>query len=82
MLCFPSMLVNAAEEADLPVPPDPENFKPERWPHFALFCSVQLNRPMMNPGEHFDNAKVIAKFRVSQLEKLTWKDLIKAGLKI
>lgn len=79
MLAFPGMLVDAAKEAGIPVPEDPGNFDPEQFPRFQLFCAAQLCRSI-RPGEHWENAKVVAKVPEDRLKTITWSELIDMGL--
>jgi hypothetical protein len=78
MLAFPSMLVSAAENAGMTVPPDPDVFDADAFPHFQVFCLTQLCRSC-EPGEHWDNAKVIAS--IEDIKSATLMDLIAAGLR-
>lgn len=77
MLAFSSMLVSAAKKAGMAVPPDPDEFDADSFPHFQVFCLVQLGRAC-RPGEHWDNAKVIAS--IPDIKSATLMDLITAGL--
>ena len=80
-MVFPSMLTPAAEEAGMPFPPDPDNFEPEDFPHFHIFCSVQLCRAM-EWTEHWDNAKVLVKIPEEELKTLTLEGLLEKGLRV
>ena len=79
MITFPDMLVKAAEEAGMKVPPDADNFAPEQFPHFHVFCNVQLCRAI-RWGEHWNNAIVVAAVPEADLKKVTVADLIGRGL--
>jgi len=81
MLIFPGMLVSAAEKVGMAVPPDPEEFVTEEYPHFRVFCNAQLGRAM-NPGEHWDNAEIIAKIPDDEILKVTLEGLIAKGFHI
>lgn len=80
MLAFPSMLTSAAEQAGMKFPSDPDDFSPEEFPHFQVFCSVQLGRRMNDLSEHWDNAKVIAAIPDEEIKKVSLDDLIDRGL--
>lgn len=80
MLAFPSMLTSAAEQAGMKFPSDPDDFSPEEFPHFQVFCSVQLGRRMNHLSEHWDNAKVIAAIPDEEIKKVSLDDLIDRGL--
>lgn len=79
MMLFPSMLINAAQKAGMAVPPNPEAFDAEAFPHFHVFCLLQLGRPV-SWGEHWENAKIIAAIPVENLETMTLEDFISKGL--
>lgn len=78
MLVFNSQLVSAAEDADIPVPKNPDCFDAMKYPRFELFCKAQLGRPM-SPGAQFENAKVIARIPEEALTKATAVDLVGFG---
>jgi hypothetical protein len=82
MIAFPGMLIPAAESAGMKVPPNPEEFKAENFPHFQVFCNVQLGAPMPYPVAVWDNAKVIASVSDAKITKITHKELKKLGLAI
>jgi len=80
MMAYPGMLVGAAEKAGMKVPPDPDGeWKVEEFPHFNIFCTVQLGR-RIRWGEHWDNAKVVAAIPEDKLKTITLMELIEAGL--
>lgn len=80
MMVYPGMLTAAAEKAGMKVPPDPDGeWKAEEFPHFNIFCNVQLGR-RIRWGEHWENAKVVAAIPEDKLDTVTLMDLIEAGL--
>ena len=79
MLAFPGMLVSAAEKAGMKVPKNPDNFDMELYPHFQILCTSQLCRPMVH-GEHWENAKIIAKIPEDEIMIITFKDLRELGV--
>lgn len=79
MMCYPGMLVSAAEKAGMKVPKDPDNFDAKVYPHFNIFCNVQLNRAI-RWGEHWENAEVVAKIPDGKLKTITLAELIDMGL--
>lgn len=81
MLAFPGMLVEAAKQAGMKVPKDPDDFKPEKFPHFQVFCNVQLGRAMTSWTEHWDNAKVVAKVPEKEITTIKMPKLIEMGLR-
>lgn len=61
MLVFAGMIAKAAQDAGMKVPDNPDgDWSPKEYPHFHVFCNVQLARPMVSPGEHWENAKIVA----------------------
>lgn len=82
MLAFPSMILNAAEQAGMKTPEldNEDEFDRNEFPHFAVFCAVQLCRPMISLGEHWDNAKVIADIPDEEIRSVTLEDLLSRGL--
>ena len=80
MMAFPGMLVDAATQAGMAVPLDPDRFSNNDFPHFFVFCQLQLGRRMAW-DEHWENAKVIAQIPVEELKKLTLEGFIARGLR-
>ena len=80
MIALPSVLANTADKAGIIVPEDPDNFDPEDYPHFYVFCCVQLGKAMKDPAEHFFNAKIIADLTEEQVKAVTLNELISKGL--
>ena len=84
MLIHPSMLFSAADEAGMKRPSSidddaDEPFDRNEYPHFAVFCALQLCRPMQ-PGEHWENAKIIAEMTENQVKNLTYPRAQELGL--
>lgn len=82
MLAFPGMLVDAASKAGMKVPPDPDKFPKKEFPHFEVFCIMQLGKSMRTPGEHYENAKVIASISDDEIFKVTISDIVKRGFSV
>lgn len=80
MIVFAGMLASAAEKAGITVPPDPDDFVPDDFLHFYIFCLVQLARPLSNWNEHWDNAKVIASLTPEECKTVTLEQLMDLGL--
>lgn len=76
------MLVSAAEKAGIAVPNDPKDFDAEEFPHFHIYCNVQLGASLPYPTAHWHNAEVVASVPTSEIMKVTLIDLIKLGLSI
>lgn len=80
MIIMARGLVNAALAAKMWVPRDPESFDPEKFPHWEVFCIVQLGKPMITPNEHFENAKVVASVPKEKIKEIKLIELIELGL--
>jgi len=78
MLAFPSMITQAASQAGMKVPDDPDNFVPDDFPHFHVFCNCQLGQPM-SPGAHWENAKVIVAIPEADLRTITFDQILEKG---
>lgn len=80
MLILPSMLLEAAEKAGIKVPPGnvDKDFDADEYPHFAVFCNAQLCR-RMQPGEHWENAVVIAAIPDAEIKTISMKGLMARG---
>lgn len=86
MLVFPSMLLGACDLERIPRP-DREDLDDielseiaEDFPHFYVFCSVQLCRPLSYWGEHWENAKVISSIPDDKIREITLEELLDMGL--
>lgn len=60
MFAFPGMLIGAAEKAGMKVPEDADNYEKEDYPHFWVFCTLQLGVPIEQWDAPWHNANVIA----------------------
>jgi hypothetical protein len=83
MLMFPGMIADAARAAGMKVPDEPDidgSWDPNDYPHFYVFCGVQLCRPI-EWGEHWENARVVAQVRENELRVITLEELISRGLR-
>ncbi len=76
------MLVNPAREAGISVPDDPENYDTEVYPHWNVYCSVQLGSPMPNWSCHWENARVVSHVPLSEITSITLEQLLERGLQI
>ena len=83
MITKPIMLVEAATTAGISVPNDVDEYDSEQnredYPHFYVFCQLQLGKPMRDPGEHWENAKVVASVPKELIREVTIEDLLEAG---
>jgi hypothetical protein len=82
MIIFPSELVGPAKEAGISVPPDPDNYKPEDFVRFNIFCKMQLGQTMPNDHAHWDNAKIIARIPKEKLKTININELIDMGFQV
>lgn len=84
MIAFPSMLVKPAKAAGMETPLDPGTWEDEKdnFPHFFVFCAVQLGARMPSPNSHWHNAEVIAQISDEEILTVTLEDLIARGLSI
>lgn len=84
MVAFPGMLVNAATKAGIKIPEDTDNWEKSKdeFPHFFVFCVLQLGSSMPWAGVLFDNAKVIAGFDESEILTKTGQDILDAGFAV
>ncbi|RJQ30280.1 hypothetical protein C4565_00415 [Candidatus Parcubacteria bacterium] len=81
-LFFPEMLVEPAKKAGMKVPKDVDNYDQEKYPHFFVYCTMQLGTPMPFPGCHWDNAKIVASIPVDKIKKVTVFDLKEMGFAV
>ncbi len=86
MLAFPEMLRSAALKANMSIPDvaveaDELDAIRNEYPHFWVFCQLQLCRPI-EWGEPWENAKVIAGIPEDKLKIMTMEDFIKAGVRM
>lgn len=82
MLAFPEMIEPAAKNAGISVPNDLENYDKNDYPHWFIFCQLQLGAPMPHCQAHFENAKVIADIPTENLKTMTVDDFDDAGVVI
>ena len=78
MIAFPSMIVDAAKNAGIKIPSDLDDFDKNEFPHWYVFCALQLGRPM-RPGAQWDNAKVLAELSEDKIKSMTFEDFEQAG---
>lgn len=86
MLVFEVMIAKAAAEAGMKVPPgdqlDTEQWEDNDYPHFRVFCNIQLCRAISRPDQHWDNAKVIKQIPEEEIRQVTLKDLAQRGVEL
>lgn len=84
MIAFPGMLAKAATLAGISIPDNVDKFEEyvELYPHFYVFCLMQLGQSMPYPGVHFDNARIIAECTEDEIVVITPNELIDRGFQI
>jgi hypothetical protein len=82
MIAFDEMLVKPAEEAGIKVPSDLENYDANEYPHWKVFCNVQLGSPMPNWTAHWENAKMVAGVSTDKIKTIKMSELMELGLQI
>lgn len=76
MIAFRGMLLEPARQAGMKVPEDADNFNYDEYPHFAVYCAIQIGAPMPHWGVHFDNAKTVAGIPEDKVRTITWEELL------
>jgi hypothetical protein len=82
MLAFPGMLVDAAKQAGIKTPPNPDDFSKvkDEYPHFYVFCELQLGHTLYNGmTSHWDNAKIIADIPDDKIRTITCGEIYNLG---
>lgn len=76
MIVFPGMLLGPAEKAGIKTPADADNYDANEYTHFAVFCNLQLARPM---SCHWTNAKIIATIPEDKIKTITVEEILEMG---
>jgi hypothetical protein len=81
MIAFPTILASYAKEAGMTVPEDPDKFMEQReqFPHFAVYCLLQLGTSMPNALSARTNADVIAALSAEEIKTMTLADFEARG---
>jgi hypothetical protein len=90
MICIPEMLAQVASEAGIKVPEhmlrrgldEPRGWNPKEYPHWSVYCNMQLGAPMPTPGCHFENAKIVAAIPDAEIGSLTYDAVIARGFQV
>lgn len=82
MVAFKGMLVTPAKRAGISVPDDLDCFNSADYPHWIVFCEIQLGAAMPTPTAHWDNAKIIASISNDDITKIIMTELIDLGIQI
>ncbi len=96
MLAFPAMLIPAARNAGMKTPHDVEydehdelvffdeaskRYGKKDFPHFFVYCILQLARPLTDWNEPHENAVVIANIPADRLMTMTAAEFTAAGVR-
>lgn len=81
MIAFPGMLVSPAKEAGMKTPDDPDNFDPDKFPRFHIFCIIQIGKPMPWPTTHWENAKIVADLTDDEAKTVTIAEMLVKGIR-
>ena len=90
MIAFSGLLLAPAKEAGIKTPSDDEIDKvdngvesleifKEKYPHWFVYCILQLGSPMPNPDSHWKNAKIVSSFGDDEIKKVTMEMLFDKG---
>jgi hypothetical protein len=82
MIAFAGLLVAAAEAAGMKVPPNPDKFDLDDYPHFFVFTIAQLGQPMPTSYSHWTNAKTIAAVPDDKIRFVTFAELLDMGFEV
>jgi hypothetical protein len=82
MIAFPGMLLSPAEKAGMKIPDNVEDFDRNEFPHFFVFCVMQLGASMPSPTSHWHNATVIATVPNDKIMLVTPEQLVAQGLEV
>lgn len=83
MMAFPSMLTIHAEDAGIQVPTfegEDDEYDKNQYPHFHVFCTVQLGRAM-DWDEPWHNAPIIAAIPDDKIRTITIDELRELGIR-
>jgi hypothetical protein len=79
MIAMRELLVRPAKEAGMKVPTDLHHFDPNEYPHWYVFCQMQIGRRIPTMSEHWNNAKIIAGIPDNKIEAVTCEGLMALG---
>jgi len=82
MIAYPELLTGPAEDAGITVPENPREYNGDTYPHWDVFCKVQLGAPMPSWTAQWENAQVIGQIPEDKIRLVTYKQLEKLGLQV
>lgn len=80
MIMLNSLLVEPAKQANIKVPDNIEEYDPQEYPHFHVYCTFQINRPIPTPTSIWTNAEVVANIPESQIREITFNQIVELGV--
>lgn len=82
MIAFPELLVEPARKAGIKIPDDLVDYVADDYPHWHVYCIMQLGTPMPTFTAHWQNARIIAKIPQDKINLVTADKIIKMGFAI
>lgn len=82
MIAFPEMLTHAAHDALIPVPDNLEHYNVLEYPHWNVFCLMQLGAPMPEVDVHYHNAEIVARISEDEIMSILPNEIIKRGFRV
>lgn len=76
------MVAKTARDAGIDVPPDPEKYDADLFPHWHVYLAVQIGRQIDDYASVSENAKIISKISVEEIRAVTFADLIAKGVEL
>ena len=68
-------LVDPAKSAGIAVPPDLHHYDRLEYPHWHLYCLVQIDRPTPNPDSPNKNAHAVASIEQERIIGVNFADI-------
>ncbi|MDD4779180.1 MAG: hypothetical protein PHT02_01060 [Tissierellia bacterium] len=78
VFCFTGMFLNHIEGLGLKLPEDLDNYNPVEYPHYHVFMTLHLARPIDVSSLHY-NAELIANLSDEEIRTVTLESLINKG---
>jgi len=84
-ILIPRLIACKVDETGIDIPDDPNEFKNEEYPHWAVLCAVTLGVPL-NWGTAGDwmchNAEVLVRIPKDEVLTLTYGQLVDRGVEL
>lgn len=86
-LFFAGMLRPPAEAAGIKVPIGEdgkvdENYKPQEYPHWHVYCAIQLGAALPSWDAPWENARIIGRLTDDEVKTVDFNGLMAEGLRI